>query len=291
VNGFFCIDKPIGISSFAVVKKLRKACPGRCGHNGTLDPLASGLLICAVGQATRLLEWLPGEPKTYQFAVTFGRTTDTLDSEGAVTASGGPIPSAEAIATALPEFLGTQLQLPPRYSAKKINGTAAYHLARRNEEFTLVKREITVYSLNLTGFDAQAGEARLTVQCSGGTYVRSLARDLGEKLGTYGFASAIRRTAIGRFSVAQALTPEQIDTDLAGHLIPPLEAFDGIPRATVSPAQVASLACGRDIEVAGAAQTNGPLCLVSEDHQLIAIAEPQGSDRVHPTKVFVTPCK
>ncbi len=141
MDGFLLIDKPAGPTSFAVVKHVRSFCR-RCkiGHAGTLDPAASGLLIVALGNATRLLEFLPTEPKVYTFIVSFGSETDTLDAEGRVTRSGGRIPGEDEIRSVLPRFVGKQMQVPPRFSALKIKGKRAYDLARGSEDFTLAPR-------------------------------------------------------------------------------------------------------------------------------------------------------
>jgi tRNA pseudouridine55 synthase len=290
MNGFFCIDKPEGLSSFGVVKRLRRACRAlHAGHNGTLDPLASGVLVCGVGSATRLFEYLPAEPKKYLFAILFGATTDTLDRAGQLTQSGGPVPTAAEIEAVLPRFSGTISQEPPRYSALKINGRRAYRLAREQKEFTPASRTVTIHQLTMESFDPAAAEARLSVRCSGGTYVRSLARDIALAAGTCGYASAIRRTAVGPFGLDTAATLESIDAQPGAHLLSPATVFSAFPAYFPTPHQMAEIACGRDIQVLTPCGP-GPLCIFSPEKELIAMAEPAAAGRYHPVKVLTKPC-
>jgi tRNA pseudouridine55 synthase len=291
VNGFFCIDKPEGLSSFEVVRRLRRACHAEhAGHNGTLDPLASGVLVCGVGNATRLFEYLPAEPKTYLFSILFGSITDTLDRAGVVTESGGRIPTSEEIGAVLPRFTGAISQEPPRYSALKVKGRRAYRLAREHKEFTLANRTVTIHHLVMESFDPQKNEAGFTVRCSGGTYIRSLARDIARALGTWGYAASIRRIGVGPFTINTACSLAAVETDCAGHLIASATAFSSFHTYVPTPHQTAELACGRDIQITSPSQDPGPLCIISLDKELIAIAEPMGAGRYHPMKVFIKPC-
>lgn len=212
MDGFLCIHKPQGPSSFQIIDQLRRILRiKKAGHAGTLDPKASGLLLIALGAATRLLQYLPTEPKVYQFGIKFGEQTDTLDSEGKVIFSGGAIPERSAIETILEKFRGVILQVPPVFSAIKIDGVRAYKLARQGDAPEIQERPITIYSLKLNEFDAGAGEAHCEVCCSGGTYVRSLARDIAKEAGTYGFASYVHRTQIGPFRLDDAVKSELFD--------------------------------------------------------------------------------
>ncbi len=242
MNGFFFIDKPAGPTSFDVVRQLRRACGEKTGHSGTLDPQASGLLICAVGDATRLLPCLPAEPKRYSFGVTFGAETDTLDSEGTVVAASGRVPLEEEVRAALPKFTGRVTQTPPRFSAVRVEGERAYDLARRQRVFELKERTVAIASLALARFDAP--EASLDVTCSGGTYVRSLARDLAKSLGTLAFASFIRRLAIGPFAVDNAVSPAAAANDPSVHVVPVAKALGSVPSVVLGPVQLETVGDG-----------------------------------------------
>jgi tRNA pseudouridine55 synthase len=221
LDGFLLVDKPCGPSSFAVVKRarLKLGCP-KAGHAGTLDPLASGLVIVALGAATRLLPYLPHEPKHYRFGMRFGTQTETLDTEGTVTASGGRVPAGQEIGAALAGFLGEIRQVPPKYSAVKVRGKRAYARARDNEEFDMAEKTVTVFSLSLAGFDPAQGIAECDMTCSGGTYVRALVRDIAARLETFAHASFIRRLAIGPFSVDAAVTFESVGPQSGQSVIP-----------------------------------------------------------------------
>jgi tRNA pseudouridine55 synthase len=292
MHGFLCVDKPTGISSFAVVKRVRSvsAAP-RVGHNGTLDPGASGLLICGVGNATRLLEFLPAEPKVYSFSIVFGSTTDTLDRDGAITESGGTIPAEAAIREVLPHFVGTITQEPPRYSALKISGTPAYKLARNQADFNLAPRQVTIQELTLEQYDAVSGIVSCVVRCSGGTYVRALARDIAHELGTCGYAGSIRRTAIGAFAVNNAIAFASIIAGSVMPLITPAEAFAAYPSFVLSATQIDMIAYGRDIDIGDSVDADGPVCLFSAEKQLVAIATRSVGGTFHPVKVFIEPCR
>ncbi len=210
MNGFLCVNKPQGPSSFQIIDQLRRILKiKKIGHAGTLDPKASGLLIIAIGNATRMLQYLPSEPKTYQFGIQFGSQTNTLDSEGEIVCCGGSIPEKQAVIAILEKYSGTILQTPPAFSAIKINGVRAYKMARSGNEPELEPRSIKIYSIEMSDFDNIRGEAQMQVTCSGGTYVRSIARDIATDLGTYGYASYVHRIGIGAFSLNEAIGVEQ----------------------------------------------------------------------------------
>ena len=219
MTGFLNIFKGEGVSSTYVVNGLkhlvRKACGQKlpCGHMGTLDPLAEGVLPVGVGNATRLFDFFLGKEKTYLARFRFGATTETLDREGEV-ALGGAVPSAEEIVAALPGLTGEILQTPPAYSAKSVNGQRSYELARKGKEVLLAPKAVMVCSFSLKGQTA-ADEFEFEITCGGGTYIRSLARDLASLLGTQGYMTYLRRTRSGPFCEDAAvrfetLTPENL---------------------------------------------------------------------------------
>lgn len=206
-----CIDKPDGLTSFDVVARVRRitGCR-RVGHGGTLDPFATGVLVIGIGPATRLMRFLSSGSKTYEATVRFGAETDSEDLTGTTVRESGELPDAEAIRDALPRFTGPLMQVPPRLSAIHVDGERSYRRARRGEEVELAAREVEVHRLELLAVEGK--EARLLVECGGGTYIRSLARDLGRDLGSAAHLSALRRTRVGPFGLDQALTLEEFTT-------------------------------------------------------------------------------
>lgn len=209
LHGWLVIDKPVGPTSAAVVgrlkRALREAGHGRVkiGHGGTLDPLASGVLPVALGEATKLAGHLLDGPKAYRFTIRFGAATETDDAEGAVSATSPVRPSAAEVAAVLPRFTGPISQRPPAYSALKVEGRRAHARARAGETVTLAERPVTIHALELESSDSET--ATLRVRCSKGTYVRSLARDIAEALGTRGHVVALRRVEAGPFAEADAV--------------------------------------------------------------------------------------
>ncbi len=212
-DGLILIDKPAGITSFVAVAIVRRALGVKhCGHTGTLDPMAQGLLPILTGKATKLSAYLLEGDKSYIASLKFGESTDTFDSTGTVLQSGGRIPERQELEAILPEFTGKQMQTPPMFSALKKDGVALYKLARRGESLDLPAREINIYSLRL--LDYADGVARLAVDCSKGTYIRSLCKDIAERLGTYGCMSALKRTATCGFSIEDAVPLETAEERL-----------------------------------------------------------------------------
>ncbi len=208
MTGFLNIDKLRGDTSTYVVncvKRLIRPALGKtsCGHMGTLDPLASGVLPVGVGNAARLFDYFLKKRKTYRACFRFGATTDTLDMEGTVTV-GGPVPTAEEVESVLGGFVGTIDQIPPKFSARCLGGKRGYELARSGAEFELPAKRVEIYSLTLLG-QTDADEFEFEIVCSGGTYIRSFARDIAEKLGTLGYTTALRRTASGYFTEENAV--------------------------------------------------------------------------------------
>jgi tRNA pseudouridine55 synthase len=291
LDGFLCVDKPCGPSSFTVVKTVRREllC-SKAGHAGTLDTAASGLIIVALGAATRLLSYLPEEPKRYCFGMRFGRQTDTLDSEGKITAEGGRVPARSEIESLLPRFVGEIRQAPPKFSAVKVGGRRAYSLARGNEEFDLKEKTVRVSSLSLTGFDPETGIAECDMTCSRGTYVRALVRDVAAGLGTVAYASSIRRLAIGPFSVDNAVPFDNIGPESAQRIIPVRDALASVPSAKVNQEQCGILAHGKDVrldEAAGGEATGDIVIAYAENGDVAAVLTRAENGMYHPVKVFV----
>lgn len=218
LDGWLAIDKPLGMTSTQVVGKCRWLTKAqKVGHGGTLDPLATGILPIAFGEATKTIPFIMDARKTYEFTVTFGEARATDDAEGDVIATSDIRPTEAAILAALPGFVGRITQIPPKYSALKIDGKRAYDLARAGEEVVMKSREVDVFSLELLSCDGQT--ASLRMDCGKGTYVRSLARDLAEKLGTVGYVSALRRTCVGAFDLKASISLEKLED--MGHSAPP----------------------------------------------------------------------
>jgi tRNA pseudouridine55 synthase len=206
INGWIILDKPQGISSNQALRKIQYLLHAKkAGHIGTLDPFATGVLPLAFGEATKLIPYLEGTEKTYDFTLKFGIGTTTDDIEGEISETSEVIPSKDEILNILPEFTGNITQIPPKYSAIHINGERAYTLARKNAEFDIPPRQITIKSLTLNAYNSELGEAKLTVTCSKGTYIRTLGRDIAKKLNTCGHLTALRRTQNGFFDLSHTI--------------------------------------------------------------------------------------
>ena len=278
MDGVLVCDKAAGMTSHDVVARVRRlAGQRRVGHGGTLDPPATGVLVLALGRATRLLPFLPTEPKRYRAEVAFGAETDTLDATGTVTATADAAGVDEAaLRAALAGFVGPQLQVPPMVSAIKLGGERLYAKARRGEEVDRAPRPIVIQELELLGFTGgERPRATLEVACSGGTYVRSLAADLGRVLGTLAHLAALRRTAVGRFIDADAHTLGELEglaggEQLAGALLDPAAAMASTPTRALDPREAAALAHGRALEPTG---RPGPGAAVGPDGRLVAVVE------------------
>jgi tRNA pseudouridine55 synthase len=244
VLGILLIDKPLGITSHDVVNTMRRRfSTKRVGHAGTLDPMATGLLVVAVGAATRFLQYLPLEPKEYEAEITFGVATTTQDREGEVV-SEQPVPDdlAGAIAAALPQFRGLIQQIPPMYSAVKKGGKALYVYARRGEEVEREPRTVHIGDFAVLRLEGNTATCRIV--CSGGTYVRTLAHDLGEAIGCGAFLSGLRRTHVGRFSLDGAVELDDVDRH---HLLPLQDALPPVPLLQLDDVQTAAIRQGRQL--------------------------------------------
>ncbi|WP_051148291.1 tRNA pseudouridine(55) synthase TruB [Sphingomonas phyllosphaerae] len=268
VHGWLILDKPLGLGSTqgvsAVKRALRNGGYGKAkvGHGGTLDPLATGVLPIAIGEATKLAGRMLDSDKVYDFTIRFGEQTDTLDREGAVIATSDIRPTAAALAAVLARFTGPIAQVPPAYSALKVDGQRAYDLARAGEDVVLATRDVTVHALDMAGKPDNGAleEAMLSTHVSKGTYIRSLARDIALALGTVGHVTYLRRTKAGPFDLAQAITLDKLDEvakarSLEHFLLPLGAGLDDIPALALVPDQAGALRQGRVL--AGIAADDG----------------------------------
>jgi tRNA pseudouridine55 synthase len=248
-SGLLNLHKPAGITlrkALDVVKRLVR--PAKTGHAGTLDPLATGVLIAAVGSATRLIEYVQRMPKTYRATFLLGRSSPTEDIEGDVAElPGAPQPTHSQVCAAATRLVGRVEQRPPAFSALKVEGRRAYDLARQGKSVPLESRTIDVYRIDVLSYHYP--ELMLDIECGSGTYIRSLGRDLAESLGTAAVMSALTRTRIGGFSVEDAVLPEQLTPDnWAAFLQPSLLAVGYLPRVPLTAAEVARIRNGLAIE-------------------------------------------
>ncbi|HEU4560303.1 MAG TPA: tRNA pseudouridine(55) synthase TruB [Longimicrobium sp.] len=288
-NGVLPVDKPEGPTSHDVVSRARRALRTRAvGHTGTLDPFASGLLLVCAGPATRLAEYLTGLPKTYVATLRLGAATDTDDLTGEVIGGSDVWNSVtrEQIDAALQAQVGTIEQLPPLYSAKKVDGERMYAAARRGEAVERKPSTVTIHAIRLLGIDLP--DVEFEVECGAGTYIRAIARDAGEALSVGGHLRTLRRTRVGPHTVDRAVPLDLLDDEarVAAAMLSPLDAVAHLPRAVVDEAGIAALRHGRAVPAAADVPAGRPVALASEDGTLLAIAERSG-DLLQPRKVFV----
>lgn len=246
--GILNIDKPAGSTSRDVVNQIERLTPSaKCGHAGTLDPLATGVLVVCVGRATRLIQYVQRMPKRYRGTFLLGRRSVTDDVEGDVeTLADAPVPTRSDIEAALPQFRGEISQRPPAHSAIKVGGKRAYEMARRGEEFELPARSVTVHSIEILRYEYP--ELETAIECGSGTYIRSLGRDLASELGTSAVMSSLVRTATGDFRVDDAVPLDQLTTDsLQEHLQPALSAVAVLPQVKLGNQQLEEIRHGRPI--------------------------------------------
>ncbi len=251
LSGFIVIDKPVGPTSHDVVGRVRRLSGvRRVGHAGTLDPLASGVLLVGLGRATRFIEYLVGLPKVYETTIRLGVATTTYDAEGEIVSERPVALTLDEIAAALDAFRGPIRQRVPAFSAVKRDGQPLYKQARRGETPDLPERDVTIYELEMLAWESP--DLTLRVAASSGTYIRSLAHDLGQALGPGGHITALRRTAVGEFTVAEAVTLDALTPDnVAGFLRPPEMAVAHLPRATFNDEEEARLGNGRRVAAPG----------------------------------------
>jgi tRNA pseudouridine55 synthase len=296
VHGWVVLDKPVGMTSthaVGAIKRLFKC--KRAGHAGTLDPLASGCLPIALGEATKTVPFVMDGRKVYRFTVRWGQERDTDDAEGRIVAVSDARPQRAEIEALLPGYTGTIAQVPPRYSAIKVDGERAYDLARDGETVELAARPVDIHRLVLVN-SPDPDHAEFEAECGKGTYVRSLARDLGRALGCHGHIEALRRQAVGPFGENDMISLEQLsvlchraaagEASLAGALLPVETALDDIPALAVNRADAARLARGQAVLLRGrdAPIVRGTV-YVTAAGQLVALAEVDRGEIV-PKRVF-----
>ncbi|MGD9869082.1 MAG: tRNA pseudouridine(55) synthase TruB [Hyphomicrobiales bacterium] len=295
VSGWLVLDKPPGLTSTAAVSRVRRLFDARkAGHAGTLDPMATGILPIALGEATKTVPFVMDGRKTYRFTVRWGACTDTDDAEGAVLEQRPDRPERADIEAILPEFLGEIRQIPPRYSAIRVAGERAYDLARAEEPFELEERTVRVDRLEIIEIPDES-HCAFEVDCGKGTYVRALARDMGERLGCLGHLSALRRTRVGPFTEESTISLDKLGDmshsaagceGLDTALRPVETALDDIPALAVSGADAARLMQGQAVLLRGrdAPILKGPVYAMSGE-TLVALGEVRRGE-LWPTRVF-----
>ncbi len=273
ITGWVILDKPLGLSSAAAVGIVRRLFDAaKAGHGGTLDPLATGVLPIALGEATKTMSMVLEGDKAYRFTLTFGESRNTDDGEGVVTATSLVRPDSAAIQAVIPRFTGAVEQVPPAYSAIKVGGERAYALARAGEAVQLDARTVQIDRLEL--LSCEGDKAEFAVDCGKGTYIRSLARDLALALGSVGYMSALRRTKAGRFTEKAAFSLDSLEAlrhsaRLAEALLPLSAVLDDIPALAMSDDDAHRLRCGQRIRVSGSTQG---IVFVTADGKPVALA-------------------
>lgn len=291
VNGWLVIDKPTGVSSariVSIVKKLTKA--KKVGHAGTLDPLASGVLPLALGEATKVVSYAMDGVKTYQFTISFGEERDTDDAEGKVTSTNPHIPSQADIEVVFEHFKGEITQTPPAYSALKIGGKRAYALARAGKTVEMQSRIVHVMELSL--LSCEGNNATLEVTCGKGTYVRSLARDIARHLGANGYVSMLRRIKVGKFCANHAILLDKLEEmvhtpDRYDFLLPVDTVLDGIPVLVITSDNAERLRNGQAVSLSSMLEGYAPqgVVPVTADGKLVALGKVSGAV-IKPVRVF-----
>jgi tRNA pseudouridine55 synthase len=290
VDGWVILDKPVGLGSTPAVSKVRRLFGAqKAGHGGTLDPLASGVLPIALGEATKTVPFVMDGRKEYRFTLRFGEARATEDAEGEVTATSDLRPTDEAIRSALSAFVGDIEQVPPAFSALKIEGKRAYDLARAGEPVTLKPRRVLIERLELLG-RPDTDHADFVVSCGKGTYIRSLGRDLARALGTVGHLSALRRTVAGPFREEAAISLPKLEAlghipALLGVLAPVATALDDIPALALTEAQADRLRQGQPVLLTRDAPPSGALLRAETGSRLVALVRSDGTS-LKPVRVF-----
>jgi tRNA pseudouridine55 synthase len=298
VSGWVCLDKPPDLTSTQAVGRVRRAFNAqKAGHAGTLDPLATGILPIALGEATKTVPFLMDSRKTYRFTIAWGTTTASFDREGQVTETSDARPTHAEVEAALPAFVGEILQIPPIYSAVKVDGERAYDLAREGVEVELAPRPVTIHAIRVVDHP-DADHTLLELECGKGAYVRALVRDLAATLGACGHVSALRRTAVGSLTEARAISLEMLE-DLCHRgarsevLLPVETALDDIPALALTTEDAFRLTQGRSIvllprqaEALKASLTEGSRTVAAfEGEKVVALCEMRAG-RLNPVRVF-----
>ena len=297
ISGWICLDKPHDLGSTQAVGRVRRAFNAqKAGHAGTLDPLATGVLPIALGEATKTVPFLMDADKAYRFTIAWGVETASFDREGAVTAASDVRPAAPAIAIALEGFVGQIEQIPPDYSAVKVDGARAYDLAREGVVMELKARTVTIHSARLVE-TPDADQAVVEIECGKGTYVRALVRDLAERLGTRAHVSDLRRTRVGAFTEERAITLENLEqlchtNQHLEALLPVETALDDIPELAVTTEDAFRLTQGRSIvllprqvETLRARLSASRTVSARHGARIVALCEMRAG-RLNPTRVF-----
>lgn len=301
VNGWVCLDKPFEMGSTEAVSRVRRLFDAqKAGHAGTLDPLASGILPIALGEATKTVPFMMEAQKVYRFTINWGVSTDSLDREGEIIGRSEVRPPVEAVRAALPAFVGEIDQTPPRFSAIKVDGARAYDLARDGVAFELQSRRVTIHSAEVTAAP-DADHVELTIRTGKGVYVRSLARDLAVLLGAEGHVSALRRERVGPFSVENAVTLDSLEemvhrSAASEGLLPVATALDDIPELAVTDQDAFSLRQGRPIvllprqveTLKGQLQADSRTVSVFLGQTLVALGQLRAG-RLEPDRIFNLP--
>ena len=286
--GLLNVNKPSGVTSRRVVDQIQRLVkPAKVGHAGTLDPLASGVLVIGVGQATRLVEYVQQMPKRYRATFLLGRSSDTEDIEGVVVPlPNAPQPSDADLERAIAELTGEIEQRPPAYSALKISGRRAYALARAGEDVDLAPRKVIIYRAELMRYDYP--ELCIDIECGSGTYIRSFGRDLAERVGTAAVMSALQRTAIGHFTLEEAIDARRLTREnIAGRMLPPTLAVRGLmPECVIAQSETQCLKNGLSI----AAPPDAPdrCAALDEEGALVALLRLDPDGAFWPAKYFPT---
>jgi tRNA pseudouridine55 synthase len=299
VSGWVCLDKPYDFGSTQAVGRVRWLFNAqKAGHAGTLDPLATGVLPIALGEATKTVPFMMDADKAYRFMIEWGRSTTTLDREGETTGTSDVRPTVAQVEAALPAFVGDIQQIPPQYSAIKVDGERAYDLARAGEAFELAARAVVVHAARVSAAP-DADHVEIEVECGKGTYVRSIVRDLAAALGAEAHVSALRRTRVGPFGEDRAIPLENLEdmshkAALPEVLLPVETALDDIPALAVTAEDAFRLAQGRPIVLVPRqvenlkARLTGGSRLVSamDGDRLVALAEMRAG-KLNPVRVFL----
>lgn len=292
INGWLIVDKPRDMGSTQVVNFTRRLFNAKKnGHTGTLDPFATGVLPVAFGEATKLIPYVTDGPKEYEFIVKWGQATDTGDTEGKIIASNDKVPERDEILQIIPSFIGRITQIPPAYSAIKINGQRAYDLARRGEDVTIPSREVEIYYLELLE-ELPQDRAKFKVGCSKGTYIRTLGQDIALKLGTVGYLEELRRTKCGNFDLSQKILLENIKNigygeDLRKVLLPMITCLRDIAVIAVAEADAAKLQKGQGLSPRSydVSKLCGQEAVVVYNNELVAIVRID-ERKISPVRVF-----
>jgi tRNA pseudouridine55 synthase len=291
VSGWLVLDKPLNITSaqlVGIVKRNLRNVTGekiKIGHTGTLDPLATGILPLALGEATKLAQFFLDCYKSYHFTIFWGKKTNTADAEGFVIAETETIPSVQDIEKIIPQFTGAISQIPPKFSALKVDGQRAYDLARNNIDFELQKRDIIIQSLELVSHCSEKKQSQFVVTCSKGTYIRTLGEDIAEACGSLGYLSALRRTKVGFFSENHAILPD-ISCDMMYKAILSItEPLNGISAIYVNTTQEKALRFGQSIIWNGVIPEQMVFPVMNDNQNLVALAS-YSETVVVPKRIF-----